>query len=904
VVYPTDPSERVATLDDIYVLFDSYLGRQPNYSTEALPRVGHTYLSQMAQIRCSQEAANWRANHGAEPDTWCFTRDPVTGAPIPGVPPPPIVSVPVVVAPPPATGIPGLDALIAKIWGPIQDILARVNAVKTSLGDNIGTTLKPLLDSVGEVSGRITQTLADNITALIPRALELAAEAADNAANVAKGFIENAASVGDVAGGFIDAVKGEKGGLEEWISGVGSWIFENGINAALHALEGEGSQTMTMFADRLLSVPGLPDIYKPMLTQAKTQSAPFPLIPVLFALGAGLIGMVSAVAISATRDVTQDVNQAYPNALLPDGAYATAVARELRGYPYLSDLARKNGLTDDQFRLLADLQFQFPPAQMVTGAALRGAIDSSTEDELLNRLGFDARSRFVVKEMALQLPQVQDTIRMAVREVFSREQRDKLTLDAEYPALLTEKAHAIGLSEESARDFWAAHWELPSPNQVFEMLHRGYVTLPEVADYLKAADYAPVWRDRLRDIAYNVFTRVDIRRIHDLRGKDRAWLLLQHKRLGYNDADAAELSDFVELLNDDERSARRKELTGPLVSRIITNVVNGTLNDEQASEFFDKLGYRQDAVDSFLVEARLIRNEQRTEKVGNLIGALYVKDLRTRIEATDQLRERGFQQGEIDERFRAWDLEKELRAPTEREEKERDLTRSDIEAMYRARQLTKDIAQQMLLSLRYSQTEVAAILDLADFREKVTEDKDRVEVVHRKFVKGAITKTSAEQALGQIGLRATQIEASIARWELEVSAKTADLSVGQVGEVYQLGQWDDAKTRTYLARIGYDEDEIGALLRLWGSKAEAQKRRDEIAAAKAEEAKRKEAERVLAAARRADKALAVGQLLAAGAAGVLDWPTVRAEIVAKGYSVTEADTLIRTKQAQGVKRNA
>jgi hypothetical protein len=900
---PREPGERIATIDDIYVLFVTYLGRQPDFVSEASPRVGRTYASQEVQIRCSVEAANYRASRGVDHDFWCDNKDLTTGATIPGVversadppPPPPPQK-------PPGSDLPIIGGIIERLWPPIQETLDRVNQIRDQLGTRLGSTLKPILDEIAKTGGKITQTLADNLTQLLPAALNLAAEAADKAADIAGGFLENAATVGDVAGGFIDEIAKNKPGIVDFIFDAATKGFGPAVSAAVEKLELDHIGNIEPILTALHRQGALPDSMADALSLVPGKTTPLYLVvgaALLMMVGSGFAQAIFGPEIANTTYRNQEERTVL---LISAPQAAQAVAQQLRDYPAMEQIARRNGYNADQFRVLADLAFQFPPASMVTGAALRGAIDGGTEDVLLNRLGYNAESRAVVKAMALQLPGVQDTIRMAVREVFEPAARQALTLDADYPPVLTEHARRIGLAEESARNYWASHWELPSPNQVFEMLHRGLITLPEVDAYLKAADFAPVWRTRLREIAYSVFTRVDIRRIHDLRGKDHGWLVDQHKRLGYNDADSEELAAFVELLNDDERTAKRKELTGPLVGRIITNVVNGTLDDAQATTFFDKLGYRPEAIETFLIEARLIRTEQRADRVGELLGDLYIKGYRTRLEATTQLRERGFTDPEIEEHFRAWELEKELRAPSEKLEKERDLTRSDVEAMYRARQLPRVDAETMLLNLRYSREETKAILDLDDFKEKQAEDKDRIEVVHRKFVKGTLDKPHAEQALGQIGLRATQIEASIARWELEISAKTADLSVGQVGEVYQIGHWDDAKTRAYLQRIGYDEDEVSALLRMWGSKLEAQRRRDEIAAVKAEEARKREAERVIRAAASKEKDLAKTDLLNAGAAGVLRWDEVRLELTRRGYSIAEADTLIRTKQAQGVKR--
>ncbi|GAH79863.1 unnamed protein product, partial [marine sediment metagenome] len=70
-----------------------------------------------------------------------------------------------------------------------------------------------------------------------------------------------------------------------------------------------------------------------------------------------------------------------------------------------------------------------------------------------------------------------------------------------------------GLSKEWSERYWAAHWNLPSPQQGFEMLHRGVINVSELNMLLRALDVMPFWRDKLTAIAFRRLTRVDIRRM-------------------------------------------------------------------------------------------------------------------------------------------------------------------------------------------------------------------------------------------------------------------------------------------------------------------------------------------------------------------------------------------------------
>jgi hypothetical protein len=108
------------------------------------------------------------------------------------------------------------------------------------------------------------------------------------------------------------------------------------------------------------------------------------------------------------------------------------------------------------------------------------------------------------------------------------------------PGPLAKWARAHGLTEEVFRRYWRAHWRLPSPTQLYEMLHRlrpdrperkawerafNNATVEEQAELLKVEppivteemcrralelnDIAPAWIDRLMAVSYNPMTRTD-----------------------------------------------------------------------------------------------------------------------------------------------------------------------------------------------------------------------------------------------------------------------------------------------------------------------------------------------------------------------------------------------------------
>lgn len=182
----------------------------------------------------------------------------------------------------------------------------------------------------------------------------------------------------------------------------------------------------------------------------------------------------------------------------------------------------------------------------------RGDITRERLDDLLGQMGFDARGITDAINATIYYPTPQDLVRFSVREVYTPATAELYGLFEDYPANFDEVAGKAGLTPEIARWYWAAHWELPSPTQVYEMNHRGIIKEADVKEYLKSADYMPFWRDKLIKLSYDPYTRVDVRRMYALGILTEAQVFTAYKDLGYDDEKAANLTRFT--VKDTEHS--------------------------------------------------------------------------------------------------------------------------------------------------------------------------------------------------------------------------------------------------------------------------------------------------------------------------------------------------------------
>jgi hypothetical protein len=224
-----------------------------------------------------------------------------------------------------------------------------------------------------------------------------------------------------------------------------------------------------------------------------------------------------------------------------------------------------------------------------------------------------------------QIPGSQDMIRMMVREVFTPDVRAKYGQDEDYPTEADRLLAMHGFSSYWARNYWAAHWELPSAGQGFEMFHRGLITEDELKTLLRTLDIMPYWRDKLIGITYNLIPRVDIRRGWELGMIPTEELERRYRWLGFSPDDAVIMSAIS------RREALESEINR-LQKATENRYKDGYITREQAEVEIRALGWAPEKINLLLqildVEAEYDLNKE-TER---LLETEYVKDVIPTIE--------------------------------------------------------------------------------------------------------------------------------------------------------------------------------------------------------------------------------------------------------------------------------
>jgi len=248
---------------------------------------------------------------------------------------------------------------------------------------------------------------------------------------------------------------------------------------------------------------------------------------------------------------------------------------------------------------------------------------------------------------------------------------------------------ATGMTRETFKKYWAAHWHLPSVGQGYEMLHRDVIDEATLDHLMVALDIMPFWRDKLRAISYSPYTRVDVRRMHKLGIIDEEGLVRAYMDLGYDEARAEGLAEFTVLYNldpeereqteEDQEKKRQKEATrAAVVKAFQTNIIT----ESEARGHLEALEYTDTAIELYLANALFTVEEEITDDRLQTIHEAFVRRIYDYTTTVAKLGELNLPGAQVETLMERWTIEKD--AKTSRPSK------AELFKMYGAKVITEE----------------------------------------------------------------------------------------------------------------------------------------------------------------------------------------------------------------------
>jgi len=446
-----------------------------------------------------------------------------------------------------------------------------------------------------------------------------------------------------------------EGLADAWKDKLRGWLLRSlaeGASKFLEINEPEAVDLMTAQLSAIRDDPNTPQILRDVIDKLTAGKKPIPVAILIIIACFMLIPTITAIFQPLGNLWTQRQERVTKSFRLDSGQVLTAWRRDPAKYAGLFDDLKDQGINDPRIEVL----------------------------------------KFITEI----IPGVQDLIRMSVREAFSPEIAEKFGQYQDPPVAVYPWAEKLGLSKDWVDRYWAAHWELPSSGQGFEMLHRNIINEDELKLLLRALDVMPFWRDRLINISWAVPTRVDVRRFWDMRTIDEARLREIYTALGYHGKDLEDYILWTKIFVD--------------FPDLLARYKNGWITLEQVKSELIAMGMKPERAATLIEEKIKKAAPERVAKEKDITKTDIIKGVKTnvitRAQGVELLEDIGYDRDEA-----VYLLE--VNIPADEEEKaitERQLTKSDVLNGLKAEVISTSQARTKLLELRYKPADVDFLL--------------------------------------------------------------------------------------------------------------------------------------------------------------------------------------------------
>ncbi len=377
----------------------------------------------------------------------------------------------------------------------------------------------------------------------------------------------------------------------------------------------------------------------------------------------------------------------------------------------------------------------------------RDIITEAECDEKLRKLQLSDNDIALAKRTTEFVPSPSDIVRFAVREAYSPEIAAKFGQYQDIPDQYLSEAKKAGLPENVAKQFWAAHWELPSPSMGYEMYQRRIIDKPTLEMLLRSLDVMPFWRDKLIQLSYNPITRVDVRRMYATGVITEDEVYNAYLDIGYSPENAKRLQTFTTMDNTNE-------VENPTLSAVKKAFSDNLITIEQFKQYLKDLNYTDPVIDFWVAMVQYDKHQSEIDDLVKEVKAQYKNTLITIDEARKML-----EGADLPASYINHQLTLMLKVQSSRVKLP---TRSDLTDWLRLQMINEQQFIERMLKLGYSRedtelylTEIAKTVDVSkvSYMQQATYDK--------WFKMGLLTEQRYRFVLGQMHKRQEDVELAV-----------------------------------------------------------------------------------------------------------------------------------------------
>jgi hypothetical protein len=580
----------------------------------------------------------------------------------------------------------------------------------------------------------------------------------------------------------IPGPTGKPGGIGERLENVLVRFLGRMLNGAKATLAGIIRFALDTFLEGI--EPFMIRAYKPVLNLVRNQTGcPGALIETIDTAlsgtdqaGAAVLGMLgtsigSAVIGSFVGTLTAPLTMYVNSKVLPQrpdlGTLQALLRRKAISLSRFGEMLGELGWSNELNSAIEQLTHPRPDIGVLAGDAFRRELPLETLRDELTRRGFLPPDINAILNVLKPIPGAGDLISMAVREAWDDGVAGRYGYDADFPAPFAEWMKKQGYDDEWAHRWWRAHWEVPGPTIAREMLHRTDMTEGDYATLLKVADYPQRWRQWMTEVAYEPYTRVDIRRMYQVGVlKTYAELVRAYKDIGYKDDKAQKLADFTVLeYGETEREATKVE--------VLSAYGIGRLSQAETRGYLVEMGYPGWVIETYIARVDLGRANGIAASQISHAQTMYVNGQMSKTEVYTTLNTIPLASAEIERYLQEWEISRTAKIARP--------TRADLLRFFLQNEMTEAEFRAELagyrLSARYIDWYVAdAKRKLVLAAQKESEDA----IADALKVKLSTVKTTYDIQIADITVQIAKLNLTIA--ELKASS-TPEMTLAEITDL-------------------------------------------------------------------------------------------------------------------------
>jgi len=409
--------------------------------------------------------------------------------------------------------------------------------------------------------------------------------------------------------------------------------------------------------------------------------------------------------------------------------------------------------------LVANFRRYLGPATLLN-ALFRGERTAGELWKDLRGQGYTTEDINTLITVAHPIPAANDLVRMGVRDAFRPEIVQKWRYGEDFPSELGEYMAKHGFDDQWARYYWYAHWALPSTQQGYEMMHRDIISREELQTLLRVSDIPSFWREKLMEMSYKPYTRVDVRRMYGLGVLDETGVKRSYLDLGYSDEKAEAMTQFTilyEAPDEDDILAQYKNLTKSMVLQAFEK---GMIDKPTTVTRLLDLGYQQWDVD-FIIELSVWQQQ--------------IKD-----------------------------------TPDFRSDYQKDI-KSIVEKAYSQRIMSRSEAMSMLQAIGCTEAEGEYLTETVDYYYSLSILNKRIDAIGESYVKRGINRGNAVGKLGRLGITAGTQDQTLAEWDIDRDNRSRRLTEAQYRKALTTDIITVGEYQENLRGLGYTDYDIWIL---------------------------------------------------------------------------------------------